>query len=658
MSVTIAHSHHEHRNAPRSVHVHEELSVAQRAAVNADARLVVVQGGPGTGKTEAALARITRLITGLRQDAAWLLALVTTEAKVRPFRLRLARALTAAGCAESAVQRATACVVSAAALAAGASGADTDELLPLSAWPPETVRRVSAAADELAPALGLARHTGEARDLLLETMLRVSRDGGPCDAARGDGDWLRRGVALVEESVRFAQVEALRHLRMLEGAPGWIGDLGRQLRCAGDVARRSRDLRSAVDRALRMAKGDRADLERLRGCVDVAGIDLTEAARREAAAAIARRRLWEAAHALVRELGAPPPAVGADRGSSDDRPGVALIAGARHVVVDDAHDLPNGEMERLRQLLSPASLFVTGDHWAAKWRAGGDSQFRSLLREAGRAVVLLEAPRFGAGVGRFINALGSRLWPASEPGGYAPAIARLESDPSAAAPVELWLVRRHAERRGDGSEHPEPIAAARQREAKALAAGVSWVYHVGGGGNAVVLVQNAEALGLVRAALEDAGAGGLVDVCTVEESQGLEWSTVFVAGLDEPLGGPAPRRAWLDSESGLAVVWPEDDSGRRVWPFSSLLLAQRAAAMRDALGRQRLFLAAARASTRLVLAGVTRERAAGGESCVVPIEWLRRQLGITELAAAPLTCHMGESSVGVRIVDGEQFPTK
>jgi hypothetical protein len=107
----------------------------------------------------------------------------------------------------------------------------------------------------------------------------------------------------------------------------------------------------------------------------------------------------------------------------------------------------------------------------------------------------------------------------------------------------------------------------------------------------------------------------------------------------------------------LAVVWPEDDGGRRVWPFSSLLLAQRAAAMRDALARRRLFIAAARARMRLVLAGVTRERVAGGESCVAPVEWLRRELGVPELAAAPLTCRMGEATVGVRTVDAEPFPT-
>ncbi len=625
--------------------------MAQRAAVNADAHLVVVQGGPGTGKTEAALARITRLTTSLRQDAAWLLALVTSDAKVAPFRLRLARALAAAGCSEANVQRAAACVVSATALARDAADGDGPAALPADAWSPETVRRASEVAGQLAPALGLARHAEEARDLLLETMLLVARDGGP-DGPRGGGDWLRRGVALVEESVRFAQVEALRHLRMLEGTPGWIGDLGRQLRRASDVAHRSRDLRSAVDRALRTATAARADLERLRGWLDVAGVDLTEAARREAVAAIARRRLWEAAQALVDEQGVPR--VG---GAGDGGSGVGPIAGARHVVVDDAHELSGRAMGRLRELLSPASLFVTGDQRAAAWRAGNDSQFRSLLREAGRAVVLLEAPRFGAGIGRFINALGSRLWPPSEPGGYAPAIARLESDPAAAEPVELWLMRRRADLRPEGGEHPEPIGAARLREARALAAGVHWMHQVGGDGAGAVLVQDAEAAGLVREALDAQGASAYVDVSTVDECRGLEWSTVFVAGLDVPLGGPAPRRAWVDQESGLAVVWPEDDSGRRVWPFSSLLLAQRAATMRDAVGRRRLFLAAARARTRLVLAGVTREHVAGGESCVAPIEWLRRQLGVMELAAAPHTCRLGESQIGVRVLDGEQVPT-
>jgi hypothetical protein len=463
-------------------------------------------------------------------------------------------------------------------------------------------------------------------------------------------------VALVEQSVRFAQVEVLRHLRMLEGTPGWIGELGRQLRRSSDVAHRSRDLRSAVDRALRTAAAGRADLERLRGWADVAGIDLTEAVRREAAAASARRLLWETAQALAGELGVPP---------DDQKPDpavalgldVARFGGARHVVVDDAHDLTSAAMGRLRSMVSPASLFVTGDQREAEWRPGGDSQFRSLLREAGRAVVLLEAPRFGAGIGRFINALGARLWPASEPGGYAPAIARLESDPAAAAPVELWLVRRRAEARPDGGERPEPIAEARLREAKALAAGVAWVHRIGGDGDSVVLVQHPTAREPVVRALEAEGAGDLVDVRTVEDCQGLEWHTVFVAGLDEPLGGPAPRRAWVDQESGLAVVWPEDESGRRVWPFSSLLLAQRAAVTRDALARRRLFLAAARARTRLVMAGITREHVAGGESCVAPIEWLRRQLGVADLAANPQTCRLGESQVGVRVLDEERPAT-
>jgi len=649
--MTTAPSLLEHRGAPRPPRVHEELSAAQRAAVTADARLVVVQGGPGTGKTEAALARIARLTSGLRLDAAWLLALVTSDAKVPPFRMRLARALAAAGCPESVIRRTTACVVSATALA----GHDADAPLPLNAWPQETVRRVSAVAGELAPALGLARHSEEARDLLLETMRLVSRDGGPAAPGGGDGDWMRRGVALVEESVRFAQVEALRHLRMLEGTPGWIGDLGRQLRRAGDVAHRSRDLRSAVDRALRTA-GREADLERLRAWVDVAGIDLTEAARREAVAAIARRRLWEAAQALVAELGAAP-----GEGSANEAVSLSsvlvLAGGARHVVVDDAHDLSNGALARLRRLLSPASFFVTGDQREAEWQPGGSSQFRTLLREAGRAVVLLEAPRFGAGIGRFINALGSRLWPASEPGGYAPAIARLDSDPAAAAPVELWLVRRRTDARPDGGEHPEPIADARRREARAVAAGVALVHRDGGSGDSVVLVQDPAAGEAVADALEAEGASGLAEVRTIEQCQGLEWSSVFLSGLDEPLGGPAPHRAWVDPGSALAVVWPEDDSGRRVWPFSSLLLAQRAAAMRDALARRRLFIAAARARTRLVLAGVTREHVAGGESCIAPVEWLRRHLGVTDLAAAPGACRMGESHVGVRVVNGEPAPT-
>lgn len=652
--MTSTHPHPGTHSARHAASFAAELSVAQRAAVNSDARLVVVQGGPGTGKTEAALARIVRLAIGLRQDSAPLLALVTSDAKVQAFRERLARALAAAGCAETAIARMTSRVVAATTPAADAVTGDADASWPAGTWPPEAMRRVSAEAAQLAPVMGLARHPDEATALLVGAMRLVASGRGPHEGAGSEGDWLRRGVALVEESVRFAQVETLRHLRALEGAPGWIGDLGRQLRRATDVGQRSRDLRSAVDRALRVTASDRADLERLRGWVDIAAIDLAEAARREAVAAIARARLWDTAQVLARDLGVPAHGVGA---SARGGPENSLIGGARHVIVDDAQDLSSEVMGRVRRLLAQASVFVTGDPRAAAWRAGSDAPFPSLLREAGQAVVLLEAPRFGAGIGRFINALGCRLWPASEPGGYAPAIVRIDSDPSAAAPVELWLVRRRAEARPDGGDHPEPIADARRREAMALAAGVRRMHGGGRDGGAAVLVQSDGARGPVSAALEAEGVGAFVDVCTVDECQGLEWSTVFVAGLDEAVGGPSPRRTWIDPKSGLAVVWPEDDSGRRVWPFSSLLLAQRAAGTRDAQARRRLFLAAARARTRLVLAGVTRDRAAGGESCVAPVEWLRRQLGVTDLAVAPLKCRMGEASVGVRVVEAEEFPT-
>jgi hypothetical protein len=120
--MTTAHQRIEPHRTHGAGSSHEELSAAQRAAVNAEAHLIVVQGGPGTGKTEAALARITRLATSLRQDAAWLLALVTSDAKVQPFRRRLARSLVAAGCAESVVERTTACVVSVTALGAASAG--------------------------------------------------------------------------------------------------------------------------------------------------------------------------------------------------------------------------------------------------------------------------------------------------------------------------------------------------------------------------------------------------------------------------------------------------------------------------------------------------------------------------------------------------------
>ncbi len=613
----------------------------------------MVQGGPGAGKTEAALARIVRLVSGQRRDSAPFLALVTSEIKADAFRRRLARALSAMGCSEATVQGAAARVVSIRSVAPLPSGGGDYPSACSQFWSAEALDRAALAAGELAPHVGLGRHLTEARDLLLETMWLLVAKGPPRGSDGGDGDWFRRGVALVDEAVRFAQVETLRRLRMLEGKPGWIGDLGRQLRRPSDVAQRSRDLRSAVDRALRSTVPDRAELERLRSWLDVAAIDLTEAARREAVAAVARRRLWETAATVLHELGIQPAGPGADvRPEADGLAGA--VGDAQHVIVDDAHDLANGDLDVLRQLHARASLFVTGDQRAAAWRDGSHTRFRALLREAGRAVVLLEAPRFGAGLGRFVNALGSRLWPASEPGGYAPAIARLDSDPSAASPVELWLVRRRSVARPDGGDHPEPIGDARLREARAVAAGARRMLGGARAADAAVLVQDECGREAVEETLEAEGAGkDVVDVRTVDECQGLEWSTVFVTGLDEPLGGPAPRRAWMDAESALAVVWPEDERGRRIWPFSSLLLAQRAAAVRDVSGRQRLFLAAARARTRLILSGVTREKAAGGDTCVAPVEWLRRQLGLTDLVAAQAHQRLGEAGIDVRIVDAD-----
>jgi hypothetical protein len=662
--LTTTHSHATSRVAPAA----EELSAAQRAAVTSDARLVVVQGGPGTGKTETAVARAVRLISQQRQDPAWLLVLVANQLRARGFRARLARSLAAAGYPASSLDRASACVVPydtlAAQLASTPDASPTGSVPEGTTWPPEALERAAAVAGELASSLGLGAHPDEGTPLVLDAMRYCLRNGGVAAASDsdfpGDGGWFRRGVGLVEEAVRSAQVEALRRLRMLEGTAGWIGDLGRQLRRPSDVAARARDLRSAIDRACRSETADGTELERIRACVDVAAIDLVEAARREALAATARRRLYDVARALLRELSllddnasaVVPPLV--DRSAPPVAGKDSLLPPVRHVIVDDAHDLGSGDLDTLREASPQASLFVTGDQRAAAWTDGRNARFRALLHEAGRAVVLLEAPRFGAGVGRFVNALGVRLWPPSEPGGYAPALSRVDFDPSAASPAELWLVRRRPGSGPDGADRPEPIADARQREARAVARGVRRALGAGPRGDIAVLVQDERARPTFAAALEAEGLRpDKVGVRTVDESQGLEWSTVFVTGLDEPMGGPAPRRAWVDKETGLAVVWPMDENGQRIWPFSSLLLAQRAAVARDASARQRLFLSAARARTRVILTGVTRDRAAGGETCIAPIEWLRRQLGIADLAALPARCRIGEADVGVTVVDGE-----
>jgi hypothetical protein len=648
--------------ASRALPFSDALSAAQRAAVGSDARLVVAQGGPGAGKTEAAVARVVRLTTLFRQDPAWILVLVASEPTAAAFRARLARALGMTGCPQSTLARAAERVVPMATLHASGVGGDGDGLPVELATMPQVWERVAAAADELAPSLGLSGHLGEARALIVDAVRFLSHEhkAGPraVSAPRSDGDWFRRGVGLVEESVRSAQVEVVRRLRTLDGASGRLGDLGRRLRRPSDVSARARELRSAVERAWRFPSSDRAELERLRGWLDVAAIDLAEATRREAPAAAARRRLIDLASTILAQLqlsggGADGPPPGA---SVDLSPGLAtrLLGATRHVIIDDAHDLAHGALEELRRAAPQATLFVTGDQRSAEQRGNGHMGFRALLREAGRAVVLLEAPRFGAGVGRFVNALGARLWPPTEPGGYAPAISRLDSDAAAAAAVELWLVRRRTTTGPGGSDHPEPIADARGREAQAVAAGVRRMLGSGRLADATVLVQDEGARSLFASALEAEGVGAeLVKVRTVDQAAGLEWCTVFVTGLDAPLGGPAPRRAWMDPETGLAVVWPVDEMGRRTWPFSSLLLAQRAAVARDSAARQRLFLAVSRARTRLVLTGVTRDRVAGGDTCVAPVEWLRRQLGITDLGSAQRHCRIGEANVGVWVVDVE-----
>jgi hypothetical protein len=559
------------------------------------------------------VARLVRLTASLRQDPAWLLTIVTSEAKAQAFRSRLTRALAVVGYPEAVALRTADCVLPAPALF-GASGRSECGEAPMPRSP-AGLERLTEAATRLAPDLGLAKRPEDARDLIAEAMRRHLAGAGL--STNGDGGWLRRGVGLVEESVRVAQVEALRRLRMMEGSSGWPRDLGRQLRRPGDVTLRARELRSALERALRSQAIDRVEVERLRGLVDIAAIDLVEAARREAVAAVARRRLWEAAGALLGEIDVPA----RDPGKSSSENGRVTVATARHIVVDDAHDLAGGDLECLRAVPEHASLFVTGDQRAAGLAGGGrgEAAFRALLGQAGRAVVLLEAPRFGAGLGRFVNALGARLWPASEPGGYAPAIARLDADPSAATAVELWLVRRRTDARADG-EHPEPIEEARRREARAVAAGVRRMLNGGRAADAAVLVRDDRARDVVAEALAAAGvAADAAVIRTVGESHGLEWPTVFVTGLDEAVGGPAPRRAWMDEESGLPVVWPRDENGHRIWPFSSLLLARRAAEARDASARTRLFLAAARARTHLILSGVTRARVAGGDSCAAPI---------------------------------------
>ncbi len=637
----------------RAVHAATDLSPAQKSAVASEAHVTVVQGGPGSGKTEAAVARVARLIGALRQDPAWLLVLVPTEARAQDFRARLTRALAANRCPEVVLRRAAACVVALPALRAGlgtsgAPGQAVDETA--------SAGRIAAVAAELAPALGLARHEDEARALLLEMARRLAGERpGP---ALGEGDWLRRGMGFVEESVRFAQGEALRRLRILSGVPEGLTELVRELRRPADVAARARELRSALDRAYRSGAGSRVELERARRYVDVAAIDLAEATRREGLAASARTRLRDAARRLLAESGANR---AADDSATADQRGVgadaSLFGTARHVVVDDAHDLSAEDLGLLRLASAKGSLFVTGDQRSAAWRDGAHTRFRTLLRDAGRAVVLLEAPRFGAGVGRFANALGARLWPATEPGGYAPTISRLDCDPSAAESAEIWLIHRGDTTSGY-TRHPEPIADVRWREARVVVEEVRRLALEGGRGGegavavvgAAVVVQHEAAREIVLAALGEAGVPReQVPVLTLPEALGLEWPTVFVTGLDEPLGGPAPRRGWLDQETGLPVVWPLDDAGRGVWPFSSLLLARRAALARDAAARQRLFQAVARARTRVVMSGATRERAAGGESCVAPIEWLRRELGLTDLARASTHHRLGEAAVRVRI---------
>ncbi len=73
------------------------------------------------------------------------------------------------------------------------------------------------------------------------------------------------------------------------------------------------------------------------------------------------------------------------------------------------------------------------------------------------------------------------------------------------------------------------------------------------------------------------------------------------------------------------------------------------ATARDRAARPYLFLAVTRARTRLVMSGVTHDRVAGGDACVAPVEWLRRELRIEELSAALAHYRFGEADVDVRV---------
>ncbi len=628
----------------------------QDAAVRSRDRLIVVSGGPGTGKTETLTSRVVWLTCELNESPSVLLLATATEDDAADLRRRLGGAMRTAGASERLVRCVLATVAPVATVAerlVGVSSRDGDEEPdPLTSSIPD------AAADEVSAALGAECDRATARSLLAAAVLRLGRgygkiEAGPVTELYGAAAMMRLGVAAVEEVQRDAEGQIYRRLRGRRSEDDPIGNLGMWLRRPADVRAVLPKLRGAINAATHARTDDASELDRLRGLAQVLGLDMLDVARREGAAAPARALVYRvaarlaASGALARGRGGSP-ASRAARLLTDPAIRAAVCGGVRHVLVDDAHALAPEHLAMLRALSCNGTLFVSGDPGVAGCDRLRRNAFEELQRSVQRGVLLLAAPRFAPACGRIVNRVGERLWPAGCGAGFAPAA--LSSAQGAPGPaLELAVVWRRVATDANGDQHPEPIAQARAREAE-MVIERACADRRGGAAACAVLALTEDGVQVLRDALHRRGAEAEgIEVLTIAQARGREWDAVLVAQLDDHYGREfvAPL---LDAGSGLPLVAAVGPDGQPVMPLSTVLLLERAAGERQQAGRRRFFGALTRARERLYLSGVTRDKVAGGSSFTAPMEWLRRVLGVERLHRAPSTVRLGDSEVRVTIV--------
>lgn len=615
----------------------------------------MVSGGPGTGKTETLVARAVWLLCERSENPSSLLVVAATEESAAELRRRLAHALVEEGASARLVRRVLAGAAPATAIA--------ERLIGMHGAPESaevTIEVPDDALRELCEALGPDSDPADARRLLLEAARRLASSPGVASGAAselyGVSAMMRLGVAAVEELRRDAEAQIYRRLRSPRGEDDPLGNLGLWLRRPADVRKNLPNLWGAISASAHpRAAGDSADLERLRALAHVVSMDMTDVARREAMAAPARALVYRLAATLVRNGGSARAIEGlspASRAASmpqDPAVRAAACGGLRHVLVDDAQNLAVDQVAMLRSLASHGTLFVVGDPGLASCSRARRSAFEDLLRSVRRGTMLLAAPRYAQDCGRFVNAVGVRLWPASCGAGYAPpslTSSRLTDGPA----VELALTWRRVDTEDAANQHPEPLADARRREADAVAARLAALLRDEPSASCAILTLAQSGRLEMEAALRRRGIGSAgVDVLTIDRAQSREWDTVVVAQLDDHFGRHGDQ-ALIDPFSGLPLVSPVATNGELVRPVSTVLLLDRAAEEREQGARRRFFRALTRGRRRLVLSGLTRDRMAGGRAFTAPIEWLRRELGVMRLRRAAATCRLDNAEVRVTIV--------